>query len=1123
MCAQNVYAGIGENMDIRSISIYSNQMNNQKSAVTGNSFLDIGKKGQVVQGEITSVSDQLTINFNGIEIAVAKNAVSNAKEGEVRDFQITDVSKDSIALKEVGSTAQTQQAQSIIKTSVAPTSYSFDDYLENSKNAAQAQADKSESLTILNGEDYEAIEDEEGSFEKTNQESVERAVERIKSQKAWKSERMEEYHEFRDNVEQSQEKAQAEGFAYQKTEAQIRSYLEEAGIPTTQDSVAKVMSAMGMSETALDLNDQSKLFIVGQDLAPTIDNLYQGKFSVYGVADASTVATEEFADYQEQIEGILEGCNRTSDADYTNAQWLFANELPINEATLDKLSTLENIQETMTSDKVLTQIVYAMLAGAAPKDAILDERQFVVARDAVHDFESITDGTIIQVSDYILQHVQTESELSSNQDSDLEKQGADTQENTQILVNLALLSNVQEQGGTALENTATIPTVYTSDMTESEIMQVTLKRQLVEIQKKLTLQSAISMEQKGIHIETESLDKIIEELREIENAYYSKQVAGDAVVENDELNLLQETLSKTDDVASAHASVLGGSVRQQALLTLNELHAATNSTVAQKSEWQGTYETVSTQVRSDLGDDIKKAFSSIPSILEEIGMEDTQTNERAARILGYNSMEITEENINQVKALDAKVNTLLENTKPTTVLSLIREGSNPLDMPIDELNEKLKQINEKNGITEEEKYSRFIWQLEKSGEITEEERTGYIGMYRLLNQLQSLDGAEIGAVLESNQELTLGNLLTQSRTRKGNGVNTVVDETHGFTEKINTRESITDQIEKGFSANEYYQSLMEATIDRITPEKLQEITDGDMESLLDMSVEHLWEKVKQASDNKELKKEYFEEQAKEIRETFSENEEVQTYLSNLNVSDTLEHVIAAKNIIEGGYVTYKEAYNRKWVLEKEEQEELDEVIEDIGDSIDDEGLLDAQCKKAEKIMEDVLAKSYEQADITIEDLNNLKQLSRGMHFTSAIRQSKSYDIPIKTGDSVTSLNLTIIRGADESGKIQISMEDEEFGDVSMEFKVSGSDVKGLVLCNQRQGYESLQDQKDTLTQNLVQAGYQVKNISYGMDFKSRNEMLSEKVSKEQADTQSLYQVSKLLVRSVVTAMKEENE
>ena len=142
-----------------------------------------------------------------------------------------------------------------------------------------------------------------------------------------------------------------------------------------------------------------------------------------------------------------------------------------------------------------------------------------------------------------------------------------------------------------------------------------------------------------------------------------------------------------------------------------------------------------------------------------------------------------------------------------------------------------------------------------------------------------------------------------------------------------------------------------------------------------------------------------------------------------------------------------------------------------------------------------------------------------MHFIGAIRQEKSYDISIRTEDGITSLNLTIIRGAKESGKIQISMEDEVFGDVSIEFKVSQDTVQGLILCDQRQGFEMLKDQREALENNLIQAGYQVRDISYGMDFKSRNEMLKEKITQGQADTGSLYRVSKILVRSVVTAMK----
>lgn len=138
-----------------------------------------------------------------------------------------------------------------------------------------------------------------------------------------------------------------------------------------------------------------------------------------------------------------------------------------------------------------------------------------------------------------------------------------------------------------------------------------------------------------------------------------------------------------------------------------------------------------------------------------------------------------------------------------------------------------------------------------------------------------------------------------------------------------------------------------------------------------------------------------------------------------------------------------------------------------------------------------------------------------------MRRSHSYDIPIRTGDSVTSLNLTLIHGSKESGKIQVSMEDETFGTVSMDFKVSDHQIKGLVLCDRRSGFETLQSQKDALSSELEHAGYQIKNISYGMDFKERNELLNEAVQEPQADTGELYRIAKVLVRSVADSIKAE--
>lgn len=1126
-------------MSIQNISMFGGGMGEKGNTSSDFSFLGIGKKGQIVQGKITKVANHISINFNGTEVTVAKGAVKGAKEGDIRSFQITAVSKDSIVLKEVdqGSTAEAVRGR--VSTSVAPSGYSFAECLETGADIEQAKEEASESLSVLNGEDYEDIENEEGSFSKTTKECVERAVERIKAKKEWKAQRQQEASKLREELQEGLEKQQAAGFLSQKSEARIKNMLQEAGIPVTSDSYAKVVAALGMSQAALEITDQSKVYIMEQDLAPTIDNLYQGKYSA-AASNVEKSSMENLEEYQQQIERILTECGRADETGMQNAKWLFENELPINEVTLEKLDVLNQLSEKMTPDKVLEQIIFAMTAGLSPKDAVLDDREFVIARDAILDFQRIDDQTIQYAAERILK----EQEGLTQENTGQGQSAGGSQ--TEVVVNLEMLRQAQQEtvSASSQENTV-IPVVYTDGMTEADILKITMKRQLEEIRQKMTLQSAVAMEQKGIHIETEPLDRIINSLREMENAYYSAQIGQEtSPVEQEQLDLLQESLGKKMDIANSHAALLGTRVKQQALLTVNELHAAASSQTANRNEWKGVFETVGTQIRPDLGDSIKKAFERIPSLLEEIGLEDTQANERAVRILGYNGIELTEENIEQVKLFDAKVNRVIDNMKPAAVLELIRRGKNPLDLPLDELNQELEEIQEEKSITSEERYSRFLWQMEKSGQMTKQERMGYIGVYRLLNQLQKTDGAVIGAVMESKQELTLGNLLTQARTRKGKGVDSVVNDATGMNEGRKAGNSIVDQINAGFSQNsvareqsndidmqdktgiksqqqDYYQHLVREALAEVTPSKLQEMTDGEMERLLDVSLEKFCEDLKQISGKTEIKKEYFEEQAKQIRETLVSDEGAQEYLAKLQIPATIENLLAAADVLKENFSTYRESYGRRNVLPKEQQKELKEVVDSIEESVGEEENLTAQCEKAEKIMSEILTKSYEQADISFEDLSKLRKLGQGIHLEGALRRSKSYDIPIRTGDTITSLNLTLIHGSEESGKIQISMEDEKFGHISMDIKVSDKQIKGLVLCDQRQGFEALQAQKESLTANLEYAGYQIKNISYGMDFKERNELLNEQVRNQEMDTAQLYQVAKILVRYVAAVVKEE--
>ena len=99
------------------------------------------------------------------------------------------------------------------------------------------------------------------------------------------------------------------------------------------------------------------------------------------------------------------------------------------------------------------------------------------------------------------------------------------------------------------------------------------------------------------------------------------------------------------------------------------------------------------------------------------------------------------------------------------------------------------------------------------------------------------------------------------------------------------------------------------------------------------------------------------------------------------------------------------------------------------------------------------------------------------------------------------------------------MEDGDCGKISLDFKLSGGKVKGFVLCDERDGFEALKDGEGILRENIENAGFQVGNISFGMDFKSRNELLNGQIETQEADTAHLYQISKMLVRYVKSSIE----
>lgn len=1100
------------NMNVNDIIAQTANVSRRKTAFGSDSFLQIGRRGQVVQGVISGVSDKVSISFNGAEVSVPASSVQNATEGETRNFKIMEVSKERIVLKEVGR-ADSLESRAMIATTVSASSYSFSDHLNDSGKVSGAKQQAGQNIAVLTGEDYQNIESEQGALEEYKASALDRTIERHKENRQWQQENVqkniENSKEYRETIKNLQE----QGVTQLMDPAQIENALREADLPVTKANVARVASAVQMTTILPELSQDAEAYILENQMAPTIENLYHGQYSASGALDISVVDEEVWQQLQGQITGLLkENGISVDEAVLTDAKWLFANEIAVTPENINVMQVMRDISENMTPEKVLDQIIYAMQTGASPEQASLDDRQIVIAIDALHTLEEITPEDVENTVRNVGQSEVTMQQLK--QSVDVRNSGQSERKDWD---NVTEASEAQQNGGSQTDNRPIF----------SEMITVT-QRQLEELRLRMTLPAAVRMAQKGIDIQVAPLKALVEELRQQEQKDY-QEILPDMKLDESQWDRVQDSIARAEDIRKAPASILGIGARQHELLTMNVLHRAAVSAVAQTRQYQTDYEAVGTQVRTDLGDSIQKAFQNVPELLYSIGMEDTQANQRAVRILGYNSLEITEQNVTKVKELDAQVNAVLDHMKPTLVMKLVQQGENPLDLPLDELDQRLAKLADEQDISSEEKYSRYLWKLEQEQGLTKQERDGYIGLYRLMHQVEDSDGAAIGSVMEAGWEMNLRSLLKAVRTEKRKGVDAHIDDDFGGLSDLRyTSKNITQQIDNAFSGKEfsgdsssdstrqYYERLSRQIMNEMEPAALREISDGDMEQLLDHSLERLQEQLKQAEGSQETQQRLYEQLASQLRETVEQSQESIRYLEQMGLPDTINNIQAAHQLICQNYDVYHEIHERRRDVSGEEQDELRQSMEEIPDSLDQEDMLLQSYDRLGKSMEKILEHSYEKEMITSDELRGLKQLRTGMIFQSSRAGRYSYDVPVVTGDQVTTMNVTLIQGEEDTGRVQIYMDN-----ISAEFRVQQGEIKGLVLCDDREGYDTLSGNGEKLTQALQQDGYNVKNISYSMNHRSRVEAMTAKAG-EKVPSSSLYRIAKTVVRYVMDTMKQDD-
>jgi len=652
----------------------------------------------------------------------------------------------------------------------------------------------------------------------------------------------------------------------------------------------------------------------------------------------------------------------------------------------------------------------------------------------------------------------------------------------------------------------------------TEVSLIKKERVLAETRLSMTAEANLRLLKSEYYIDTTELEQQVEELKNTEKSLESK--AGSEINTDEAKGLIPRSADPVEYFEKAQSAVKD--IRQIPVdvvadftdvteYSLKDVLDKGSSLKAMYEKAGESYEALRTEVRADLGDNIKKAFANVDSLLEEQGLEPSESNKRAVRILGYNRMEINDENIAKVKEADSKISAVIDALKPAAVMKLIREGRNPLSMDVDELEQTLKQYEIETDASDE-RYSKYLWKLMKNNQIEADERESYIGIYRLFRQVEKSDGAVIGSLLNQGAELTVKNLLSAVRSKKAavKGVDYTVDDEFGALEAKLSIDNLTidAQIGSSFQSQDYYERKNSDVLDTLDPGRLQRaLSEGAFNAAT--TLEETADMMSQAEETEadiKMEEAYNEQQAENIRSAMRTEEDVLRSLQAFQLPVTAEYVDAFRGILfQRGDVFKKLARLGK-------QLEIEELIEDFDTPDGIQAALDDLMGEAQEKVEAELEKS----DMTYDKYEDLKLMSRQIHMFGVMQRQQSYEIPMEIDGELTSVNLTIKSGS-KAAAVQVTFETDGLGTLSVQMKLADNKIDGLMLTNTYEGEEYLNERLEIFIGELSAEGIGVKD-SFQVVRRtglSSASMIAEAAFESQGadvDNTKLYSLAKLFLR-----------
>ena len=834
------------------------------------------------------------------------------------------------------------------------------------------------------------------------------------------------------------------------TAANVESRMQGADIAVNDESVAEVKGALEKSSELKPLSDNTKNYMVANGIEPSIAGIYQAQaatsssISADGVTIgryANAISDADFEALWPGIEKIIASAGlEVNDKTLADARAFIDAQIPVTKENLEYKAQLDAIdieKIQADSDEMLNKILDNMKLGGKAENTLVTGSpidDIRTALDTINRAEYADAANVVSKGEtFTIASLKLEMDARS---FSIEYSAASVSTGNSEVRNQA--SDVQQAADKAYDTLVTARVLMSTN-------------------------ASIYLVKNNISILTTPIDELNSMLMEYEQA--------------DEMY---------EEAQIAYTDVL------EARKTLNEIVRNPARVFASMfDKMNETYEAVGTQIRGDLGDSLKKAVQgSADDIIKELGLEGTDEDKEAIKVLAANNMDMTKENVETVKSVNAMINNLIKNMKPETVLNMIKDGVNPMNASIEEVNEYLTEANDKASKDNEEKFSKFLYKLDRTNGITKEQRKQFIGIYQMMNIFTRDAGVAAGALIKQGAEVTMNNLMTAYNSRKHYDMDTVIDENTGMAEVSGT-------------AN-YYSALFMANGGLVTPNTLKNVdnSSGIGEQSVEMFIEQLEENYDAAAEE-----EYYEEYLKEQQAAVQAGADILRQIRNADTEINSGNIQAVKAFLESGQfpdirgVKTTRDYARDSIEKIGHKEKLSLMYEQMKDETEEE-------------LQEVLSKAGDldtQIDVNYEGFLDLRLKDRTIGYIKNLALRHDYRIPYITDSGSTGmLKLTLVQDDDNKGRISVNMLSSVLGKVSVEAKADRESLGMYIVSDTAvsdEGSQLLDDMEETLKE-----GFGFTNVSVNITKSSDVPYVTYEAAADSVATDKLYEIAAQIVK-----------